>query len=287
MTVKTQNTHFVSVPPRSSGADIHAAINRLDGGDEEVGIMAAGLEFATPREVCGLRALLDHASANAARVEFDCPSKETVHRYLERVDFYKDLPGNVELSKARPKIRRTSREGNLIELVRIGGCDDVEQLMDRVSKVAARQLKSRHLAMAFATAIGAATENVVEHANSPTGALVTAQRYATTGLELAVVDLGDGIPKTLARNREHRELDDLSAVAHALEDGVSSIRGEGRGTGLWELRETVRKGGNSTLGIGSGEAELSLSWEDGDAVQNASIPAHPIRGTWIWVRLEG
>jgi hypothetical protein len=286
MTVKTQNTHFVSVHPRSSGADIHAAINHLEGG-EEVGIMAASLEFATPREVCGLRALLDHASANARRVEFDCPSKEDVHRYLERVDFYKRLPANVELSKPRPRIRRTSRERSLIELVRVSGCEDVERLMNRVSKIAAGQLKSRHLAMAFATAIGAATENVVEHAASPIGALVAAQRYARTGLELAVVDLGEGIPKTLTRNPEHHELDDLSAVARALEDGVSSIAGEGRGTGLWELREAVRKGGNSTLGIGSGEAELSIGWEDDDAIQNASTPAHPIRGTWIWVRLEG
>jgi hypothetical protein len=287
MTVKTQNTLVVSVPPRSSGADIHAAINRLDGGDEEVRLMAGSLSFVTPREVCGLRALIDHAAVNAGRVELDCPTSGQVHRYLERVNFYDDLPANVELSRPRPRIRRIAREGNLIELVRIEGCDDVEKLMDRVSKVAAGQLKSRHLAMAFATAIGAATENVVEHAQSPIGALVAAQRYERTGLELAVVDLGAGIPATLARNAEHRGLDDLSAVERALKEGVSSVEGEDRGTGLWELSETVRKGGNSTLGIASGAAELSISWEGSNAARNASTPVHPIRGTWIWVRLEG
>jgi hypothetical protein len=287
MAVKSQNAHVVSVPPRSSGSDIHIAINRLDSCHEEVRLMAGSLSFATPREVCGLRALLDHAAANAERVEFDCPTNRSVHRYLERIDFYKDLPANVELSRPRPSIRRSARETQLVELVRINECDDVENLMDRVSKIAAGQVNSRRLAIAFATAIGAATENVVEHAESPIGALVAAQRYKSTGLELTVVDLGAGIPATLTRNPEHRGLTDLAAVERALEDGVSSLAGDGRGTGLWELVKAVSRGGNSTLGIGSGRAELSISWREGTQVRNPTTPIHAIRGTWIWVRLEG
>ena len=248
--------------------------------------MAGSLSFATPRDICGLRALLDHAAANTERVDFDCPTNRGVHRYLERIDFYKDLPANVQLSQSRPSIRRSARETQLVELVRIDAGDDVENLMDRVSKIADGQVNSRHLAIAFATAIGAATENVVEHAESPIGALVAAQRYKSTGLELAVVDLGAGIPATLARNPNHRGLTDMAAVERALKDGVSSVAGDGRGTGLWELVKAVSRGGNSTLGIGSAAAELSISWQKGSAVQNATTPVHAIRGTWIWVRLE-
>lgn len=223
MSVKTQNTYMVSVPPRSSGSHIHAAIADLDGSQDEVRLMAGSLTFVTPRETCGLRALVDHAAAHADRVEFDCPANADVHRYLERVDFYEELPANVELSLPRPQLGRWDRSEQLIELVRIRSSDDVEQLMNRVSRVAAGQVGPGHVAKTFATAIGAATENVVDHAGSPIGALVAAQRYQTTGLELAVVDLGEGIPTTLARNPDHRGLGDLAAVERSLEEGVSGV----------------------------------------------------------------
>ena len=287
MSVKAQNSYMVSVPPRSAAGEIHVAIAALEEPQEAVRLMAGSLTFATPREICGLRALVDHAAMSAEVVEFDCPANAEVHRYLERVDFYEDLPDNVELSLSRPNLRRRNQESHLVELIRIRSTDDVEELMTRVSRVAKAEVGHGNVARAFATAIGAATENVVEHAASPIGALVAAQRYQTRGLELAVVDLGDGIPTTLARNPSHRGLVDLKAVERSLEDGVSSVEEEGRGTGLWELVEAVGRGDNSTLGIASGRADLTLSWDAGRPGRYATTPAHVIRGTWIWVRLEG
>jgi hypothetical protein len=287
MTVKAQNSYVVSVPPRSSASEIHAAMAALDMPQSEVSLVARSLTFATPREICGLRALVEYAAAKADAVEFDCPANGEVHRYLERVDFYRDLPDNVELTVARPSLRRWNQESHLVELIRIRSTEDVEELMTRVSRVAQAEVGHGNVARAFTTAIGAATENVVEHADSPIGALVAAQRYQRTGLELAVVDLGDGIPTTLARNPSHRGLADLEAVERSLQDGVSSVEVEGRGTGLWELVEAVGRGDNSTLGIASGRADLTLSWEAGRPDRYATTPAHVIRGTWIWVRLEG
>jgi hypothetical protein len=287
MTVKTQNSYMVSVPPRSSGSEIHAAIAAMAEPHENVRLMAGSLNFATPREICGLRALVEHAAASAEHVDFDCPARGDVHRYLERVDFYEDLPNNVDLSRPRPTVRRLDQKRNLVELIRVRSTDDVETLMNRVSTIAMGQVGPGHVAKTFATAIGAATENVVEHAGSPIGALVAAQRYQRTGLELAVVDLGEGIPTTLARNHNHCGLRDLEAVERSLEDGVSSVDKPGRGTGLWELVEAVARGGNSTLGVGSGRADLTLSWQGGQPVRYATTPGYVIRGTWIWVRLEG
>jgi anti-sigma regulatory factor (Ser/Thr protein kinase) len=287
MSVKTQNTYPVSVPPRSDGARLHAAINKLEeGGEDEVHLMAGSLQFATPQEVCGLRALVDHAAENAALVHFDCPSKPDVHSYLERVDFYKDLPGNVTLSRSRRPSRRRDRQEQLIELVRIRSSQDVELLMNRVSMIAASQVGPGNVATAFATAIGAAAENVIHHANSPNGALIAAQRYERTGLELAIVDLGDGIPETLGRNPDHSGLSDLEAVERSLEDGVSSSGEEGRGAGLWEFVDRVGRGGSSTLGISSGYADLRISRQGGRHTRNATTPEHPVPGTWIWVRLQ-
>jgi anti-sigma regulatory factor (Ser/Thr protein kinase) len=284
--MKAQNAHIISVPPRYAAASLHSGLITVDGTQPEVALMAAGLRFLTPLDICALRGLLDHAAEKAAAVHLECPADDGVHRYLERMDVYADLPANVVLSRQRLSVRRSALGERLIELVRIRSCDDVEALMDRVDEIASGQVGNRPLAKAFATAIGAAAENAVMHADSPSGALVAAQRYNNRGLELAVVDRGRGIPATLSQNPAHHHHTDLEAVEGSLDDGVSSSTEAGRGAGLWELREALAASGNATLAIASGYADLSLSWTKGTAARNPSVPAQPISGTWISIRLE-
>ncbi|HZN72706.1 MAG TPA: hypothetical protein VFC00_13640 [Micromonosporaceae bacterium] len=286
MKVKAQNAFRVSVPPRSSGVEIHSAMQALRDFQDEVHLHAGSVQFVTPREICGLRALIEHAAGVADCVRFDCPVNDDVHRYLARVDFYADLPANVDLSRPVPSLRRRDLRQRLIEVVRIRTPDDVEDLVGRVWGVAKGHFGIGSLAMACATAIAAATENVIDHARSPIGALVCAQRYQQTGLELAVVDLGRGIPTTLRQNPTHRGLTDLRAVERAIEDGVSSVQDQGRGAGLAELVHGVGRTRRSGLRLSSGRAELTLGWENGRRSRNLAVPAHPIVGTWLAVRLE-
>jgi hypothetical protein len=286
VSVKAQKTLRVSIPPSRSAADIRAAIAVLDEPYSEVHVLAGSAEFLTPRETCGLRALIDHAASLAGEVVFDCPVNLDVHGYLGRVDFYDDLEENVRLTRRPPRQRRQDRRDQLIEVVRVRTADDVEALTDRVWDVAKAHCGSGRTAKAFATAIAAATENVIDHAQSPIGALVAAQRYANRGLELAVVDLGRGIPVTLRENGVYAGLTDLQAVERALEDGVSSVTDEGRGAGLAELVHGVAEAGNATLRVSSGQAELTLGW---NARQRRPYRAalHPAaHGTWISVRLD-
>ncbi len=284
--VKTQKTYAISVPPRSPTTAIHAALGALDSAHYEVSIMAGSLIFAAPQEVCGLRALLDYAAIQTDSVRFDCPTDPNVHNYLARMNFYEGLPSNVALSRPAPTLRRQNRRRNLVELCRIESTEDVENLMDGVWNVAQGQFGSGAMAKACATALGAATENVVDHAESPIGALVAAQRYERRGLELAVVDLGLGIPTTLRRNALHRGLSDLEAVQQALVDGVSSSQQVGRGAGLTELVATVRRARASTLAIQSGRAHLTISFRGGHQTSAYVTPADAVLGTWIFIRLE-
>ena len=174
---------------------------------------------------------------------FDCPASTEVHRYLARMNFYADLPPHVVLSREVPPLRRRDRRTKLFELVRIRTPVDVEQLMERVHQVADAHLGTGLAAAACATALGEVTANVLDHAGTPEGALVAAQRYKTTGLELAVVDLGAGIPTTLARNAAHRGLSDIDALQRSLKDGVSGIDEPGRGSGLADLVKAVGRAG--------------------------------------------
>jgi hypothetical protein len=285
--MQSRKVFRVSVPPRSSGSEIHQAILDLDKAYEEVHLLAASAQFLTPREVCGLRALIDWAARIAGSVIFHCPVNDDLHRYLTRVDFYTDLPDNVKITRPVPQLHRHDRRERLIELVRIRTTDDVERLFERISNIAAGQFgKGSAVAKAWATAVATATDNTIEHARSPIGALVSAQRYRQRGLELAVVDLGDGVPATLRRNPRYSDLADLGAVEHALEDGVSSSQEQGRGAGLADLVRDVGRVGQYTLRVSSGNAELTLGWDNGRTSRNRSIPASYVRGTWIAIRLD-
>jgi len=286
MTVKALNTYHVSIAPRSSGAEVHEAIHEIDGSQGDVALLAASLSFATPREVCGLRALVEHAATHADYVLFDCPSDDLVNRYLARMDFYADLPANVALSRAAPKVRRHDQRRQLVELTRVHTIEDVERLMDRIARVAEGQFGKGTMATACATALGAATENVIDHAQSSLGAFVAAQRYRRTGLELAVVDLGLGIPATLARNPAHAGLDDLATVEAALRDGVTSTDEDGRGAGLYELATAVGQAGNSTLVVRSGRAHVTISRRRNTTQVQRSKPGCPVPGTWIAISVQ-
>jgi hypothetical protein len=94
--------------------------------------------------------LIDHAAENAGRVRLECPSDPSVHRYLERMNVYDQLPANVTLSAPRPAIRRRDIGERLIELLRIRTADDAEVLMDRVNAIASDQLGRGILTMAQA-----------------------------------------------------------------------------------------------------------------------------------------
>ena len=246
--------------------------------------MAASMIFATPRDLCGIRALIEHASCVADTVYIDCPVDENLHRYLERMAFYHDLPRNVILSRDRPRLRSNSLHQRLIEVRRIDCAEAVEELAICVWNVAVGQFGRGSMASACATAIAAATENVLDHAQSPIGGLVAAQRYSETGLELAVVDLGLGIPTTLTTHPKYADLSDLVAVQRALDDGVTCTGEEGRGAGLAELVKTVRVAGSSTLVIESGRAHVTAC--AGDAGVQLTEPAKPVPGTWISIRLK-
>jgi anti-sigma regulatory factor (Ser/Thr protein kinase) len=286
MTVKMQNTYFVSVPPRSSGSELHAAIKDLAHCKPEVRLMAASMRFATPGEICGLRALVDYAATKADTVVFDCPARDDVHAYLTRMNFYAELPPNVDLSREVPPLRRRDHRTKLIELVRIRTPDDVERLMERVHHVADAHLRTGLAAVACATALGEVTANVLDHAGAPEGALVAAQTYKTTGFELAVIDLGAGIPTTLARNPAHRGLADIDALQRSLKDGVSGMEEPGRGSGLADLVKAVGRAGSASLRLGSGRGQLSVGLTKGNQRRHRMVPAVAVPGTWISLTLE-
>ncbi len=277
-------TYVASIPPYLVDADIHAHMSNIGEGCELTEVMAASLKFVFPLDVCLLRFLLDYAAARSESVIFDCPSDPDVHRYLCRMDFYRDLPGNVQLSSAVPNLVRKNLGGSLIEMTRVTKSIDVEDVIHRTWEVTRAQFGSGNMATATATAVGAATENVLDHAESQFGALVAAQRYKK-GLQLAVADLGLGIPTTMRRLPKYSKLSDQDAVALSLKDQETSTGRVGQGAGLYELLTAIGRAGNSNLVIRSGLAHLTIQFQGGLEIRRFLTPPSSIQGTLISIHL--
>lgn len=292
MTVKPQKTYWISIRPRSVGTELHAAIRDLremaavGSPPKKVHLYAGGLSFATPSEVCGLRAVLEVASRVAARVTFECPSSLGVHRYLQRMNFYADLPSNITLTRPVLPASHRDRGDSLIELTSISSEAQTSQLVRRVMRVAQRDFGSAAILQAFCVAVSETLENAAEHANSEIGALISAQRYETSRLELMVVDIGQGVRRSLAKNPRYADLGDMEALRRSLDDGVSAVEQEGRGGGLPDLINRARSVAWSQVVIRSGKAEVSIEqYGDLVAIQPQSLSVE-VTGTWIYVRLE-
>lgn len=281
MTMKAMKSYVLSVPPRSGHTVVPDAISALGRPHERLEVLAGSLSFATPLDLCALRALVDHAAVACDTVFFDCPVTVDVHNYLARMNFYDGMPANVELSRSAPALRRTDLSARLIEVCRVESIDDVQRLEESVWAVARPRFGSGPMARACVSVIAAATENVLDHAKSPVGAVVAAQSYRSSGLELAVVDLGLGIPDTLRSRAEYQGLTDIDAVRRALDDGVTCTGEEGRGAGLSEIISSARRTKNSTLVIQSGRAKFTLSCSGGFARTHSTLPGISTPGTWI------
>lgn len=286
MKVKTLKTYTLSIPPRDAYTVVPAAVAALDGSYNRLDVMAGSLSFATPLDLCALRGLLHHASGACDEVDFDCPATSDVHNYLGRMDFYDGLPPQVQLSRTPPVLNRRDHRRRLIEICRVESIDDVQSLEGSVWEVAKGHFGTGPMAKACVSVIAAATENVLDHADSAVGAVVAAQKYRTSGLQLAIVDLGRGIPTTLRTRSEYRHLSDVEAVERSLVDGVTSTGEIGRGAGLAEVVSSAQRTRDSTLVIHSGRAQFTVSYRAGVPQVHSSSRGLPTPGTWISLVLK-
>ena len=103
-------------------------------------------------------------------------------------------------------------------------------------------------------------QNVVEHAGSPVGGFVAAQRYKSGAPDeriiVAVGDVGVGIRESL--RPRYGDMTDAEAITQAIRWNVSRVSEDGRGQGLPGVVEGVR-GLEGILWIRSGSALRTIT----------------------------
>jgi hypothetical protein len=138
--------------------------------------------------------------------------------------------------------------------------------------------------------IGELLDNACTHAASPIGAYVAAQTYTGTtsgrrGLELAVVDAGQGVLAHLRQNPQHRTVPDAAtALRHAVQPGVTGTS-DRRGYGFSDTLSAAGDAGIGRLVLRSGDGLGRITVGRRRERQYLTCPQE-VQGTWAWLRIR-
>ncbi len=234
---------------------------------------------ATLLEACRY---LSEFSGNSVRIE---SMRKDVHAYLRRIDFFeraREVAYTTDLFDDIDEWGRNPVSANVLELVHIGEHADVYDVGKRARQILQYWFDGNlHSIDQIVSLLAESCSNVVDHSND-VGA-VTIQKYdhrSYVDVELAISDLGVGIPKSLSG--VHGKV--AEKTSHFIElaiDGLSAREGRG-GHGLGAMRRIATKsGGNLYIRSETG----SILARSGEIVANDDLVFFP--GTQIAIKFRG
>lgn len=155
-------------------------------------------------EPCGVMALLTaarHCTDVSGRRVILINIKEDVYLYLDRMNLF-SLAGRwlTPLKSAAGRWSRSSYTANLLELTTVGGSDDVEEVIERASRIFAPCLTEDELG-SLLSMLSELCSNIFEHSRDPYGCVLI-QKYhqeqrQRESVRLSVGDMGRGVRANL------------------------------------------------------------------------------------------
>jgi hypothetical protein len=263
--------------------------------DAELAIDFSKLEYSRPTGmlVVGsvIRQLVSQRKASGLPTVATSVSKSVpAHTYLEHLGFFDfiGLPNRKKIGAAKGNaryipIRRIQREqfetkGHDSKNVR----DEILEYSKELSIVLAGVYDDYETQRVFSYAFKEIIRNVFEH-SAANSCFVTGQRWEDGLVEVAVIDEGRGILKSLAES--YSIANDSAALQLAIKPGVSRTFGAkhnehgNSGFGLYVLSEVGRNFGRFVLG--SGSAALRLGSD-----KPMKMDAVAFNGTFVGLRLD-
>lgn len=207
---------------------------------DEVVIDMSKVQFIDCLGLVAIVAVAEDATNRGLRVKFMAPQHQTVSNYMSRMHLRECLaPFCSEVRLPRVNERNTGHR--LYELQRFDAdcCDD---LAERVCHAMRADGGSERDATAFFKGISEVVGNVAEHSGAGGGwaAMQVMPSSASNGLiNFAVADAGHGLEMTLSRR--HWIESPIDAMEMAFKRAVSGTGVTGRGNGLDDLRQRVRR----------------------------------------------
>jgi hypothetical protein len=251
----------------------------LDGGAALVDLARVG--FVDAYALTGLACFVASASGDGVPVRVVLPEEPDVRSWLSRMHFRDVLEAfEVRGVGGPPKVAERDRRDALIELERFRDANGSDRLASFIWERLEGGADAEVVNQLF-EATGELGLNVVEHAGSPSGGFIAAQRYkAGTPDEriiVAVGDVGIGIRESL--RPRYGDMTDDAAIRRAIQWNVSRVPEEGRGQGLPGIVDGVR-GLGGAVWIRSGLASRRIT-----RGRETSADVSRLQGTIVGARL--
>jgi hypothetical protein len=241
----------------------------------------ARVAFVDAYALTGLACFVASAASDGLPVRVVLPEDADVRSWLSRMHFGDVLEAfDVHVVGELPRVVERDRRDALIELQRFKDAHGSDRLASFVWERLEGGADGEVVNQLF-EATGELGANVVEHAGSPSGGFVTAQRYkAGTPDEriiVAVGDVGIGIRESL--RPRYGDMSDDAAIRRAVQWHVSRVPDEGRGQGLPGVVDGVR-GLGGTVWIRSGVALRTIA-----RGRQVTVGVSRLQGTIVGARL--
>jgi hypothetical protein len=237
--------------------------------------------FVDAYALTGLACFVASADRGGLAVRMVLPEEPDVRSWLSRMHLGEVLDAfGVQVEGELPRVAERDRRDALIELQRFGDTHGSHRLASFVWERLEGGADGEVVNQLF-EATGELGANVVEHAGSPSGGFVTAQRYkAGTPEERIIVAVGDaGIGIRESLRPRYGDMTDDVAIRRAVQWHVSRVPDEGRGQGLPGVVEGVQ-GLGGTVWIRSGVALRTITRR-----RQTSIGVSRLQGTIVGARL--
>ena len=154
-------------------------------------------------------------------------------------------------------------------------CNIVNTVIDAV--LSSPAALTRESLAAFEWAVSEVTDNVLQHADAPSGGLVQLSHYSNAQcLEFVVADAGRGIPASIRTTRS--EMSDPEALELSIRRGITRDKDVGQGNGLFGTHRAAK--------VGAGSFEIHSGWASLGADLRAKAERTPFHGTLVVVRLD-
>ena len=252
----------------------------LDRGLATIDLVRVG--FVDAYALTGLACFVASADRDGLPVELVLPEHPDVRSWLSRMHLGAviDTFGVHVVGGILPRVAERDRRDTLIELQRFHDSYG----SDRLASFIWERLKGGadgEVVNQLFEAAGELGQNVVEHAGSPVGGFVAAQRYKAGAPEeriiVAVGDAGIGIRESL--RPRYGDMTDRQAITQAIRWNVSRVLEQGRGQGLPGVVDGVR-GLGGVVWIRSGAASRTITPR-----RAATVDVYRLQGTIVGARL--
>lgn len=239
------------------------------------------VSFVDAYGLMGLACFIASADRDGLSVELVLPEHPDVRSWLSRMHLGAVIDAfGVHVGEGLPRVAERDRRDTLIELQRFDDSHGSHRLAsfiwDRLEGGADGEVVNQ-----LFEATGELGQNVVEHAGSPVGGFVAAQRYKAGAPEeriiVAVGDAGIGIRESL--RPRYGDMTDRQAITQAIRWNVSRVLEQGRGQGLPGVVDGVRGlGGVVWIRSGAASRTITRGWA-------TTVDVSRLQGTIVGARL--